>query len=451
MTSVALLDALTEAVGSAHVLTDADLKAGYEVDWTRRWGRAGTAAAVVRPGSTAEVAAVVAACDAAGAAVVAQGGNTGLVGASVPRLGPTQRLQVVLSTRRLDQVGEIDLTSATVSCGAGAVLAEVQAAAARHGLEFAVDLGARDSATIGAMVATNAGGVHVLRHGPMAAQVVRLEAVLADGSVVGSPRGPVKDNTGYRWGGILCGSEGTLAIVTAVQLRLVPAAAPDERLVAVYSVDDFDAATCLCGRARRLRSIRAAEAMDAPALALVCDHLATGPPLDGDIGVLVLLEGAEADLASLAEAPEARRSAVATDPPSAARLWRYREAIPEAIASRGVPHKLDVSIPAAATGRFVTDVRRVADDVVVFGHLGDGNLHVNVLGVAAADERIDAEVFGLAAGAGGSIGAEHGVGVAKAGFLPLAHSPADIAAMTRLKVALDPNGTLNPGAVLPQH
>ena len=437
---------LREVVGTANVLADADARGGFETDWTGRWGGAGSAVAAVRPASTAEVAATLGVCDSAGVAVVPQGGNTGLVGASVPRRG-SARPQVVLSTRRLSGIREVDAASATVSCGAGAVLAEVQDAAAAAGFEVGTDLGARGSATIGGMVATNAGGVHVLANGPVASQVVRVEAVLADGSVVGRAAGPVKDNTGYRWGGILCGSEGTLAVVTAVQLRLMPAAAADARCVAVYGVDDFATAAALCGRARRLASVRAVEAFDDAGLALVCELLSWPLPLGRPYPVQVLVEGGEADLASLADAGGVRDTAVATDLESAARLWRYREEIPAAIATRGVPHKMDVALPATVIGEFVAAVRATDLESVIFGHLGDGNLHVNVVGASPDDDSVDATVFELTARLGGSISAEHGIGVAKAAHLHLARSAADIAAMAKVKSALDPNGTLNPGVI----
>ncbi|MBX7159086.1 MAG: FAD-binding oxidoreductase [Acidimicrobiia bacterium] len=442
-----LVDSLRRVLGSEHVLVDTDLRAGYEMDWTGRWDATGFAAAVVRPASTAEVASVLAACDAAGAAVVTQGGNTGLVGGSVPRRGLT-RPQVVLSTQRLRAIGAVDEASATLTCGAGTLLVDAQDAARDAGFELGIDLGARASATIGGMVATNAGGVHVLANGPMASQVVRAEAVLADGSVVGKATGPIKDNSGYRWGAILCGTEGTLAVVTAVQLRLLAPAPESSRRAAVYGVDDFASATDLCGRARKLASVRAVEAFDAAALALVCAHLALPAPLQRPCDVHVLVEGDEADLALLAAAPYVRDTAVGTDAEATARLWRYREAVPEAIAAHGTPHKLDVALPAAAVAEFAAAVAGVAPDVVLFGHLGDGNLHVNLLGLSPADDAVDSGVYELTARLGGSISAEHGIGVAKAAHLHLARGADDIAAMVRVKAALDPRATLNPGVIL---
>ncbi|MGZ6255858.1 MAG: FAD-binding oxidoreductase, partial [Candidatus Limnocylindria bacterium] len=208
-----LLQSLRAAVGASHVLTEADLRASYETDWTRRWH--GEALAVVRPGSTDELIAVLLACAAAGAAVVPQGGNTGLVGGSVPRV-VADAPQVVVSLLRLREMGPVDPLAGEATVGAGVTLAAVQARIRPAGFSFGVDLGARDSATIGGMVATNAGGIHVLRHGPMRAQVLGLEAVLADGSVVRRVPGMVKDNTGYHLPSLLAGSEGTLAVITRV-------------------------------------------------------------------------------------------------------------------------------------------------------------------------------------------------------------------------------------------
>ena len=209
-----LVARLAEIVGANHCLTDPDLRASYETDWTRRWS--GRALAVVRPASTDEVAAVLRACTDARIAVVPQGGNTGLVGGSVPRGG-----EVVLSTLRLAAIEDLDPDAGEVTVGAGATLATTQAAARSAGWDVGVDLAARDTATIGGMVATNAGGVNVFRHGPMRSQLMGFEAVLADGTILRRLPGMTKDNTGYDLGALLAGSEGTLAVITAVRMRLV--------------------------------------------------------------------------------------------------------------------------------------------------------------------------------------------------------------------------------------
>ena len=209
------LQDLTLLLGAAHVLVDADLRAPYETDWIRRWS--GRAAAVVRPGSTEEVAAVLRVCSERGLAVVPQGGNTGMVGAGVPRGG-----EVVLSLSRLTGLGEVDGASLQVSAGAGVTLAALQAHARAAGLDAGVDFGARDSATLGGLAACDAGGIRALRHGTVRARIAGLEAVLADGTVVRRMSGLLKDNAGYDLPALLVGSEGTLGVITRVRWRLVP-------------------------------------------------------------------------------------------------------------------------------------------------------------------------------------------------------------------------------------
>ena len=246
-----MLDELRDAVGADHVLTDPEVVAGYVVDWTGRFR--GATPAVVRPGGVDEVARIMQICAAARVALVPQGGNTGLVGGSVPQHG-----EIVLSLRRLDGLGPVDAAAAQVTAGAGVTLARLQAHARAAGWEYGVDLGARDSATVGGTVATNAGGVHVLRYGSTRRQVVGVQAVLADGSVIDRLDGLEKDNTGYDLGGLLCGSEGTLAVVTAARLRLVPR--PRHVVVALLAFDGVDDALAAVGALRQeVDALRALE------------------------------------------------------------------------------------------------------------------------------------------------------------------------------------------------
>jgi len=210
-----LLVALRAVVGPGHVLVDPDLRASYEQDWTGRFG--GSAGCVVRPADTAQVVAVVRACSAAGVPIVTQGGNTGLVGGAVPAGG-----EVVLSLRRLTTIGAVDVAAGQLTVGAGVTLADLQRHVRAAGADFGVDLAARDSATVGGLVATNAGGIRVLRYGSMRAQLMGAEAVLADGSVVSRLGGLAKDGTGYDLVSLLAGSEGTLAVLTTLRLRVVP-------------------------------------------------------------------------------------------------------------------------------------------------------------------------------------------------------------------------------------
>lgn len=444
-----LTTTLAGIVGAGHVLTDPGAMAGYETDWTRRWR--GRARCVVRPGSTDEVAAVLDACHEAGAPVVPQGGNTGLVGGGVPRQG-----EVVLSLTRLNNLAPVDEAAAQVTVGAGATLTDVRAHVAPYGLDVGVDLGARDSATIGGMVATNAGGVHVLRHGSMRRQVVGVEAVLADGRVIRRLEGLAKDNTGYDLPGLLAGSEGTLAVITRVRLALVPV--PRVRVTALLAIGGIEDALVIRRSLRRLPSLEAAEIVWADGVALVCRHTGCPPPFAEPHPAYLLVECAADDdptetlAETLARTHAVRDAAVATDRQGRQRLWAYREHHTEAInATPGVPHKFDVALPLGALAAFEREVRGCVAEhsarVILFGHLGDGNLHVNVLGPPPGDEAVDEAVLRLAATHGGSISAEHGIGVAKARWLHLTRGEADRAAMAAIKHALDPSGILNPGVI----
>lgn len=453
----ALVARLAAAVGDRHVLVDPDVVRGYTTDWTGRFS--GPALLVVRPGNTGEVAHVLRACLDAQVPVVVQGGNTGLVGASVPPPAGTWALPVLLSTTRLADVAAVDATAAQVTAGAGATLAAVQAAARAAGLMFPVDLAARESATIGGMVATNAGGVHVLRYGTMRQQVLGAEAVLADGTVLSHLGGLVKDNTGYDWSQLLVGSEGTLGVITAVRLRLVPS--HEERAVAIVGVGSTGAAVSLANEVRRRADgLSAAEIFYDDGLELVCSHGGFDRPFSArrPVYLLVEVEGRGHVVDELATAladsdVDDEATALSGDEAGIARLWAYRERHTEAVSSVGVPHKLDVTLPIGELGDFEPAVRHVVErawpgaTLVLFGHVGDGNLHVNVVGPPPGDETVDGAVLELVASHGGSISAEHGVGRAKVGWLGLSRSPAEIAVMRALKDALDPESVLNPGVL----
>ena len=449
-----LLQRLAAIVGEEHVLTDPDLRAGYEADWTRRYH--GSTPAVVRPASTREVAVVLQLCHEFGAPVVPQGGNTGLVGGGVPR-----NRELVLSLRRLDGVTDLDAASGEVTAGAGVTLAALQEAVRAKGWNFGVDLASRDSATIGGMVATNAGGIRVLRYGGMRQQVLGIEAVLPDGAVVSRMPGLLKDNSGYDLAQLLAGSEGTLAVITAVRLKLVPQ--QPHRAVALLAVEDIAAALGVVSAVRRaLTSLDAAEVFFLEGLELVCRHAGLAPPFSAAHPCYLLLECAarsdeSAALAGvLANAQGIRDSAMATDRPGRERLWAYRERHTESISAEGIPHKLDVTLPLNRLPEFEQRVRGAIAAVnagarpILFGHAGDGNLHVNILGLAPDDDRPDDAVLRLVAELGGSISAEHGIGIAKMPWLHLTRSAADREAMRAIKLALDPAGILNPGVVIPR-
>ncbi|MCW2600765.1 MAG: linked oxidase domain protein [Frankiales bacterium] len=448
-----MIAGLQAVVGTEHVLLDDDVKASYETDWTGRF--TGRASCVVRPGTTEQVAAVLRLCTAAGAKVVVQGGNTGLVGGGVPAGG-----EVLLSLARLDVLGEVDLASAQVTAGAGVTLADLQGHARAVNLDVGVDLAARDSATVGGLVATNAGGIRVLRYGSMRAQVVGLEAVLADGSVLSRMAGLAKDGTGYDLAGLIAGSEGTLAVVTAVRLKLWPRLRA--RAVALLAMDSTEAAVALLpGLRASLPSLSAAELFYAEGLALVRKHGGLPAPFPVEHGAYLLLECADLTdpveqlAAAVSEASGLVDATVATDAAGQRALWAYRETHTESIGAEGVPVKLDVSVPTSRLPALVAALAPTVQGVcpaarlVVFGHVNEGNLHVNVLDTGELHDEVTDAVLNLVASLDGSISSEHGVGRAKVGWLQLSRSATEIAAMQAVKRAFDPAGTLNPGVLLP--
>ena len=450
-----LLSSLRAAVGESHVLTDPDLRATYETDWTRRWH--GEALAVVRPASTDEVVAVMLACAAAGAAVIPQGGNTGLVGGSVPR-GAAIVPQVVLSTLRLRDLDPLDRLAGEVTVGAGVTLAALQADIRVAGFAFGVDLGARDSATIGGMIATNAGGIHVLRHGTMRSQLLGLEAVLADGSVVRRLPGMAKDNTGYHLTSLLAGSEGTLAVITRAHLRLVPLR--PRQAVALLAFGQVSDAVALAGDLRRsLPELAAAELFFDGGMELVMHHAGVDRPFHERHAAYLLVE-ADGDhdptdrlAGAIADAPGVADAVAANDGAGRARLWSLRERHTEAISAEGVAHKLDVALPMARLAEFIAAVPALVEATrpgaatYVYGHVCDGNMHVGIIGPDPDDEAVDDAVLRLTIEMGGTVSAEHGIGAAKVGWLEADRGVADVAAMRAIKRALDPAGTLNPGVV----
>lgn len=433
-----LHDELIAIVGRSNLLVDEDVTVSACIDATGRFG--GTASAVVRPADTAEVSAVLAACGRAGVSVVPQGGNTGLVGGGVPRGG-----EIVLSAVRLDTLS-IDEAQGRIMAGAGVTLAALHEACRGTRWRFPLDFGARGRATVGGMIATNAGGVHVMRHGTMQRRLVGIEAVLADGAVLGRLLGLAKDGTGYDLAGLLCGSEGTLGVVTGALLELVPVA--EETVVAWVTVESMQAGLDLSPALAANHRVEAVEFVgpectDAGRAALVVEA-AGGSDLIAGIGDLV--EGW----------PGVTAVEVATERGERERLWSRRESIPARIRAMGVPVKLDIAVPPLALGRFLVSVgevlARVAPDATTwrFGHAGDGNVHLNVTGIdphGPTAEAVEEAVLRLAVACGGTIAAEHGIGVAKARWLHLSRSPEELQAMRAIKAALDPAGLLNPGVL----
>lgn len=445
------LRGVTEALGAARVLDDPDVTAGYGVDWTGRF-RA-PAPVVLRPASTAQVAAVVGEARAHGVALVPQGGNTGLVGGATPCDG-----EVVVDLRGLHHLEAVDALGGQVTVGAGVVVARVQEAARHAGWAYGVDWGARDSATIGGSVATNAGGLRFVRHGGTRQQLLGVEAVLGSGSVIRHLPEVAKDNTGYDLAGLLCGSEGTLGIITAVRLRLVPPT-PALATALVAFTDTGAAVTAASDLRRGLGGLEAVELMTGQGMELVATHLGVPVPVAGAAPVFLLVEVGDAvdPTSRLAEAVAGLAGvvevAVATDDRRRAELWRYREGHTEAIGRLGAPHKFDVTLPASALAAFIDDVpARILQfaptaQVWCFGHAADGNVHVNVSGLATDDEAVAGAVLTMVAELGGSISAEHGIGRAKRRWISLTRSAADIDAMQAVRAALDPDGICNPGVL----
>ena len=455
-----VLDALIGALGHDAVLTDADRCAPHETDWTGVFH--GRASAVVRPASVEQVGEVIAICRAARVGVVPQGGNTGLVGAGVPRGG-----EVVVDLRRFDAIDDVDVTARQVTAGAGVRLADLQRAVAAHGLRYAIDFAARDSATVGGSIATNAGGINFLRFGGTRQQLVGVEAALGSGLVVRRLAGLEKDNTGYDLAGLLCGSEGTLGVVTRARVRLVPLAR--HRVTALVGVDSVAAAvTTLASVRADVAELEAAELMLDGGIELVRQAFDWPPPLGQRWPAYVLFEAAadhdptEALATSLARCAGVGEVAVAGADDAAARralLWRHREHHTLALRSLGPVVKLDVTVPLGVLAAFVDRLGATVHAVdpaihlCVFGHLGDGNLHVNLTGHRADDPHavhdLERAVLTSVVAHGGCISAEHGIGVLKAGWLDIDRPADEIAAMRAVKAALDPDGVMNPGVLFP--
>lgn len=449
---MALEQTLLEIVGEGHVITDPAVRAGFERDWTGRFG--GESLAVVRPGSTTEVAEILRACSGAGVGVVPQGGNTGLVGGGVPRGS-----EVVLSTSRLDEVGALDISSGQIRAGAGVTLSQLQAAAASHGLDAGLDFGSRDAATLGGIAACNAGGIRALRHGTARDRIAGIEAVLSDGTTLTFETGLAKDNAGYDLPSLLIGSEGTLTVITAVLWKTVRAApARAASMIAVGSIDEALAVLDAL-RTQAASSVESCDFLDHASLEASLAHLGRSDSPVQRAPYYVLAECAAPDPATeLAEALEragvADRAVLATDSATRRSLWEIREAVPEAISTRGVAHKIDVGIPSARLATFLQLLParlaelRVEQQLFTFGHLGDGNVHVAIVGTPPDDPRVDDLTLGLALELGGTISAEHGVGTAKAAWLERCRGRSEVTAMRAIKNALDPAGVMNPGKVL---
>ena len=458
-TTAALLEALGAVLGADGIATGSRIGDRYCADSTRL--NICPPRALLKPRSTAEVAAVLKLCHAAVQPVVVQGGLTGLAGGATPQTG-----EIALSLERLTGIESIDHDDGTMTVRAGTPLATIHEEVARHWLQFALDLGARGSCTIGGNISTNAGGNRVIRYGMTRELVLGLEAVLADGTVLTAMNSMMKNNAGYDLKQLFVGSEGTLGVVTRAVLRLH--AAPAERLTALVAVPSFASLVAILRQSRATlggqlgsfevmwsayyefsvaRSIGGQRpfAEQHPYYALI-ELEALAPRVD--------TERLEAFLAGLIEAGIATDAVLARSLADSARLWRIRESAGELLACLQPVTAYDISMPISAMEAYLADIEGRAAPLLgqwplfIFGHLGDGNLHiVGSVASAANVAALDAIVYGGLEGFG-SVSAEHGIGVLKRGYLNKSRTPVELQLMKQLKATLDPRNILNPGRIL---
>ncbi|MDB5776448.1 MAG: 2-hydroxyacid dehydrogenase [Herbaspirillum sp.] len=465
-----LLSACRELIGATHVLTDAADTAPYLRDQRRRF--TGRAQAVLRPGNSAEVAALVRLCAQQRVPMVPQGGNTGLVEGSVPDAGGDA---VVLSLGRLNNIRAVDAVNNTMTVESGCILQTVQERAAEYGRLFPLSLAAEGSCTIGGNLSTNAGGTAVLRYGNARDLCLGLEVVTAQGDLLSSLRGLRKDNTGYDLRHLFIGAEGTLGIITAAVLKLFPQ--PKARLTALAALRTPQQALTLLTMAqdRCAATLTAFELMSDACLQLVGKHF---PDAQSPFAVrhpqYVLLELSDSESEAHAEAMLQHTlgaaldagliddAVVASSLAQTAALWALRERISDAQAREGKNIKHDISVPISRIADFIdaTDalLRRQFPGcrTITFGHLGDGNLHYNVAAPDGMDDtafiagqaKVNRLVYDSVDRHGGSISAEHGIGALKRDELPRYKSAVELQLMRNIKQALDPFNLMNPGKIL---
>lgn len=460
--SDALLNRLKALVGPSGWTDDPEILAPRLVEWRDRWS--GATPLMLSPATTGETAAIVRFCAAEGLALTVQGGNTGLVGGQIPQG------EILLSTRRMRTIRDVDPVDDVLVAEAGVTLAEVQAAAAEAGRRFPLSLASEGTATLGGVVSTNAGGVAVLRFGSARDLVLGLEAVLPNGEVWGGLRRLRKDNTGYDLKGLLSGAEGTLGIITAASVKLFPR--PAGRAVAMVALEGPDAALDLLSRARRNADagLEAFELMARQGVEFALRNIpGQRDPLSGAPPWRVLLEIASPDPAGaghlmetlLSEASEAGvigEAVIAASESQAAALWSLRENQSAAQKPEGATWKHDISVPVSQVPRFLREAGGAMAAFVpgcrisAFGHVGDGNIHFDVLRPEGGDNAAhlarraegQARVHDIAIALGGSVSAEHGLGVMKADEARRQKDPAEIALLTTIRSALDPGRILNP-------
>ena len=440
--------------------------APWLADWRGRMR--GVAAAMASPANRDEAAFIVRAAATAGVPVVPQGGNTSMVAGATP----ADPRAILLSMRRMAAIRSVSPADNVLVAEAGAVLEHVHAAAAGAGRRFPLSLAAKGSATIGGLVSTNAGGTQVLRFGPMRALTLGVEAILPDGSVFDGLSALRKDNRGYDLRQLLAGAEGTLGVITAAALRIVPAAG--SRTVAWAGLSSAEDALLLLRRleAATREAVESFEIIPADALDLVLRHIpGTRAPLSRQHRWHVLVEATAPvgapppDLVdALAQSGLAEDAVIAGSEAQADALWRLRETISEAERADGIAAKHDVAVPVSDMPRFMEEARAAVEArfagarVIAFGHLGDGNVHFNVRAPAGTDDRawfaaegdaVSAFVHDLVTAGGGTLSAEHGIGRLKRDEFVRLADPARLRALRAIKDALDPAGIMNPGVLLP--
>jgi FAD/FMN-containing dehydrogenase len=462
--------AVAVRIGADAVVTDPDAIAPWLADWRGRYHGASTL--LLQPRTTPDVATVVALAAAHHVPLVPQGGNTSMVGGATP---PADGSAAILSLRRMNAIRRVDADAGLAVAEAGVILSDLHDAALAKGRRFPLTLGAKGSATIGGLTSTNAGGTQVLRFGTMRALVLGVEAVLPDGSIHDGLAPLKKDNRGYDLNQLLVGAEGTLGVITAVTLKLVPAVAA--RAVGWVGVDSPHAALDLLRLCEATSdSIESFEIVPAHSLALVLEHIpGTRDPLAGPHPWHVLIESVVSDAAAEAPAETLERllamglerglirdAAIAASETQAEALWKLRDSISEAERASGPALQHDISVPVAAMPDFMIDGAAAVEAAFpgtsagAFGHLGDGNVHFHVRAPAGADRswvvensgRISPFVHDLVVAAGGSISAEHGIGQMKRDELARLSSPARMHALAAIKRAFDPDNLFNPGKLV---
>lgn len=455
---------LKDAVGPQGWTQDADLIAPHLIEWRDRWS--GNTPLMLAPATLAEARAIMGICHEQGIAVTTQGGNTGLVGAQIPQG------EVLVTTKRMTAIRSVDATDDALVAEAGVVLARVQDAAREAGKRFPLSLASEGSATIGGLISTNAGGVHVRRHGMMRSLVLGLEAVLPDGSVYEGLSSLRKDNTGYDLKHLFIGAEGTLGLVTAATLKLT--ARPRGLAVALLALDTPDQAVALLHRLEReTGAVAAFEVMNRLGVDLALRNVpGVRDPFDGapPWTALVEFESGQGDIAAVAEAALggaleaglARDALVAQNEAQAKAFWFLREEMSAGQKPEGVAAKHDVSVPVSAIPAFLAAADAAAARVwpgcriVAFGHASDGNIHYDVLqpvGEPMADWKprvpdMVAAIHDVATGFGGSISAEHGIGVSRRDEFLRREPGTHLALMRGIKAAFDPKGIMNPRVLL---